>query len=204
LLHIDMRSAHSLHDLRHHLLNHCLALRSYRSEACSYEDLSLARHVQMPFVIPNTIGRSMMRTLLLTAALTLALPLAAQEPHPAAAQPAFKAHVLKHEELDKLLATPGKVLLIDVRRPDEVSTKGGFPVYLSIQAGDLEKSLDYIPKDRLIVTVSNHAARAGKAADLLSSKGYKVAGAIGSETYETEGGHAIVHIAPPAKAATAN
>ena len=124
---------------------------------------------------------------------------------PAEASPAkassSKAHVLKADELDKLLTTPRRLLLIDVRRPDEVSTKGGFPVYLSVQLDALEKSLPYIPKDRQIVTVSNHAARAGKAADLLAAHGFKVAGAVGSETYEAEGGHAVVRIAPPATSA---
>ena len=99
-----------------------------------------------------------------------------------------KAKTLTRAELDQLLATPDKVLLIDVRRPDEISTNGGFPVYLSIQIADLEKHLDAIPRDRIIVTVSNHAARGGKAADLLASKGFNVAGAVGAETYEKEGG----------------
>src|SRR6202020_384582 len=85
-----------------------------------------------------------------------------------AKEPASKAHVLTAAELDKALADPGKVLLIDVRRPDEVSSIGGFPVYLSIQAKELEHSLDWIPKGRTIITVSNHAGRAGKAADLLA------------------------------------
>jgi rhodanese-related sulfurtransferase len=111
--------------------------------------------------------------------------------------PASTAKVLTNAEFDKLLETPGKVLLIDVRRPDEISSNGGFPVYLSIQAGDLEKHLAEIPRDRLIVTVSNHAARGGRAADLLASKGFKVAGTIGAETYEADGGK-LVKIAAPA------
>jgi rhodanese-related sulfurtransferase len=98
-----------------------------------------------------------------------------------------KAKKLTRAELDQLLASPN-TLLIDVRRPDEVSSLGGFPVYLSIQAGDLEKHLSEIPKDRTIVTVSNHAARASRAADLLDAKGFKVAGAVGVEDYQTEGG----------------
>ena len=73
-------------------------------------------------------------------------------------------------------------------RPDEVSEIGGVPVYLSIQPGELEKSFAWIPKDRLIVTLSNHAVRAGKAADLLAAKGFKVAGAAGAQTYEQQGG----------------
>ena len=150
------------------------------------------------FFINNELGCFMIKSIAIAAALTLAFSAHAQN------APAFKAHVLSSAELDKLLATPGKVLVIDVRRPDELSAKGSFPVYLSVQAADLEKNLAYIPRDRLIVTVSNHAARAGKAADLLSAKGFKVAGAAGSETYEKEGGHNVVHIvAPPAKAATA-
>ncbi len=111
-----------------------------------------------------------------------------------------KAKTLTRAELDQLLATPDKVLLIDVRRPDEISSNGGFPVYLSIQIGELEKHLDAIPKDRIIVTVSNHAARGGKAADLLASHGFNVAGAVGAETYEKEGG-TLTRIEVPKKVA---
>jgi len=114
--------------------------------------------------------------------------------------PAFKAHVLTKSELEALLAQPEKVLLIDVRRPDEVASNGGFPVYLSVQVAELEKSLAWIPKDRTLVTVSNHAGRGGKAADLLASKGFKVAGTVGAQTYEQEGGK-IAHVAAPASAA---
>jgi rhodanese-related sulfurtransferase len=108
-----------------------------------------------------------------------------------------KAKVLTRVELDQLLATPDKVLLIDVRRPDEISSNGGFPVYLSIQAGELEKHLADIPRDRVIVTVSNHAARGGRAADILANNGFKVAGAVGAETYEAEGGKLVRVAAPP-------
>lgn len=106
------------------------------------------------------------------------------------AEPAwqYKTKKLDRAELDALLSKPGKVLVIDVRRPDEVSVKGSFPVYLSIQAKDVEKNLAYIPKGRTIVTLSNHAHRAGAAGDILSAKGFKVAGAAGSEDYEAQGG----------------
>src|SRR5258706_8203468 len=99
-----------------------------------------------------------------------------------------KAKVLNRPEFDELMSHPDRVLLLDLRRPDEVSTNGGFPVYLSIQIGELEKHLTEIPKDRTNITVSNHANRASRAADLLSSKGFKVAGAVGAQTYESEGG----------------
>jgi hypothetical protein len=52
--------------------------------------------------------------------------------------PPVQDKTLARAELDQLLATPDKVLLIDVRRPDEVSSIGGFPLYLSIQAGSLK------------------------------------------------------------------
>ena len=117
--------------------------------------------------------------------------------------PASKAHVLSKAEIDNVLANPGKFLVIDVRRPDEVTAIGGLPVYLSIQNKDLESSLAWIPKGRQIVTLSNHAGRAAKAAELLAAKGFKVAGAAGAQTYEQQGG-TIAHIqAPAAKTADA-
>ena len=114
---------------------------------------------------------------------------------------ASKAKKLTRAEFEELLSHPEQVLLIDVRRPDEITSIGGFPVYLSIQARDLEQHLSEIPKDRIIVTVSNHAGRASRAADLLASKGFKVAGAVGAETYGNEGGK-LVKIEPPKPAAT--
>jgi len=114
----------------------------------------------------------------------------------AAAAAASTTKKLSRAELDALLAQPEKVLVLDVRRPDELISVGGFAAFLSIQAADLEKQLRVIPKDRLIVTVSNHASRATKAADLLAKNGFKVAGAVGAQDYEGEGG-TLVKIAQP-------
>ena len=122
----------------------------------------------------------------------------AQQP---GADPASKAKILTRAEFDALLASPGRVLLIDVRRPTEIAQNGGFPVYLNIQAADLEKHLAEIPKDRPLIVVSNHAHRAGIAADLLASKGFKIAGAIGAQVYESEGGTIVKY--PPEKPAAA-
>ena len=53
------------------------------------------------------------------------------------------------------------------------------------------------PKDiRQIVTLSNHAARAGKSADVLAAKGYRVVGAVGVQLYEKDGG-TLTKIVPP-------
>ena len=103
---------------------------------------------------------------------------------------------LSRAEFDTLGTAPSRLLVIDVRRPDELIAIGGFPVYLSIQAADLAKELAYIPRDRAIVTVSNHAARASRAAELLKKEGFDVVGAIGAQDYEAEGG-TLVKIAPP-------
>ena len=117
-----------------------------------------------------------------------------------ASRPASNAKVLKRADIDALLAQPSSVLVIDVRRPDEIGSIGGFPVYLNVQAGDLEKRLPSIPKERVIITVSNHASRAGRAADLLQKNGFNVAGAAGAQDYEAEGGQ-LVKIAPRSAAA---
>lgn len=112
-----------------------------------------------------------------------------------------KTPELHRAAIDALLADPSHVLFVDLRRPDEISKIGTFPVYLNIQLADLEKDVAFIPKDRKIVTVSNHAARAGKAADFLSEKGFNVVGAVGSQHYEDEGGTIVKIVAPPPRQA---
>ena len=141
--------------------------------------------------------------------LNAALASAQQATAPVAAASAapvwkYKTKHLSVAEVDALLAKPEKLLVLDVRRPDELIQYGSFPVYLNVQNSELEKNLAYLPKDRVIVTVSNHAQRAGAAGDLLAAKGYTIAGAAGSEDYENEGGKAVRHIqAPPPRTAAA-
>ncbi|MGM9487896.1 rhodanese-like domain-containing protein [Ideonella sp. YS5] len=129
---------------------------------------------------------------------TTAIPAAPVASAPAADVWNYKTRRLDRSAVDALLAKPKQLVVIDVRRPDEVTAKGSFPVFLNVQAADLAQRLDYIPRDRLILTVSNHAHRAGAAGDLLASKGFKVAGAAGSEDYEAQGG-TITRIVPPVK-----
>jgi rhodanese-related sulfurtransferase len=109
---------------------------------------------------------------------------------------ASQAKVLNRAEIDTLLEKPDQVLILDVRRPDEIQTIGGFPVYLNVQIAELEKSLAFIPRDRTIIALSNHASRGGRAADILTKGGFKVAGAAGAEDYESQGGK-LVKITPP-------
>lgn len=110
-----------------------------------------------------------------------------------------KTVILTRAQFDQLLAKPEQLLIVDVRRPDEVTAIGGLPVYLSVQLADLENSIQWIPKDRKIVTVSNHAGRAGRAGDLLAAKGFNVVGRIGVQNYEADGGK-LTKIAPKAAA----
>ena len=141
----------------------------------------------------------MLTRLLILAAATTAMSAFATEPAaPAAARPKALAHELTRSEFEQLLTKPNELLIIDLRRPDELTRIGGFPVYLSIQSKDLEQQLDWIPKDRTNVTVSNHAARSGRAADLLTARGFKVAGLLGAQTYEEQGGKLTkIEVPPP-------
>jgi rhodanese-related sulfurtransferase len=128
-----------------------------------------------------------MKNAILTILLTAAVAFGQQTDNAKKARPS-QAKVLTRAEFDDLLAKPDQLVIIDVRRPDEVKDNGGFPVYLSIQLADLEKSLAWIPKERTVVTVSNHAARGGRAADILAKNGFKVAGTVGAQNYEEQGG----------------
>jgi rhodanese-related sulfurtransferase len=120
----------------------------------------------------------------------------------AAAAPSISSK-LSRNQLDGLLSYPDQVLIVDVRRPDEITSIGGFGAYLSIQARDLEANAAFIPRNRTIITVSNHAGRALKAADALLAKGFKVAGAVGAQDYEAEGGKLTRIAAPAPKVAAA-
>lgn len=115
----------------------------------------------------------------------------------AAEKPTYLTQKLNRQQVDGFLTYPDQVLFVDIRRPDEITRIGGFPAYLSVQLKDLEAGSVYIPRDRTLLLVSNHANRALKAGDELLKKGFKVAGAVGVQDYEAEGGK-IVRIAPPA------
>jgi rhodanese-related sulfurtransferase len=151
----------------------------------------------------------------LVLSLALAAPLARADNTPAAApapiaapaaapavtpanDPAYtyKTQRLNRAAVDAVLSKPEQALILDVRRPDELTKIGGFPVYLSIQSRDVQKSLGYIPKDRLIIVVSNRAHRAGAVGDILHGLGYNVVGATGVLDYQDEGG-VLTKIAPP-------
>jgi rhodanese-related sulfurtransferase len=109
----------------------------------------------------------------------------------ASAATASQVKTLTRADLDKLLAKPGSVFLLDVRNPQEIIDVGGFAGAVNIPVAQVEKRLAEIPKDRPVVTISNHAARASKAAAVLEAQGYHVAGAVGAQSYEAEGGKLV-------------
>jgi rhodanese-related sulfurtransferase len=161
------------------------------------------------------MSRTHRSAIALLSTLALSLPTLAQNAPPASSAPAqaasgpqpyvappwtYQTKQLTRNEVDRLLGEPKKLLIIDVRRPDELTKYGSCSVYLNVQAGDLPYALDLIPKERVLLLVSNRAHRAGAAGDLLTSKGYKVAGAIGSEDYREAGGN-IIKVVPRAPSA---
>lgn len=109
-----------------------------------------------------------------------------------------KVRELHQAEVDKLLETPEKVLVLDVRPPSEIAAQGAFTVYVNapiagtdVNAAGLEKHLGEIPKDRLIVTVAGTPDKALAAASVLASRGFKVAGGVSAPAYDKEGGKLV-------------
>ena len=153
--------------------------------------------------------KNLLSLLSLSLALSLSLGASLAHAQPAPAAPAsaaaynHKTPKLDRAQLDALLAKPEQLVIVDVRRPDELGRIGGFPAYLSIQAKDLAERAGYIPRERQVVTVSNHAHRAGAAGDLLAAKGFQVVGAVGVQDYEAEGG-TLQRVAAPAPRAAAS
>src|SRR5262245_50944023 len=111
----------------------------------------------------------------------------AQQGRTAAASAGYKE--LQRAEVDALLATPDRVLVVDLRIPSDIELQGAFPVFLSIPPSGrdarsgLEKHLGEIPKGRELIAVTTRASDAGQAAALLASRGFKLAGVVGSKAY---------------------
>lgn len=152
-------------------------------------------------LVRRTIGWTALGAALVLSSSPVLAQTAPKAPAAAAAPDPNAAPNLKKAQIDALLATPSKVTFLDVRRADEVSDIGGFPVFLNIQLADLDKYLAYIPKDRTIVVISNHAHRAVRAADTLKKAGFKVSGVVGVLDYADEGGVLVGKKPPPKPAA---
>ena len=87
-------------------------------------------------------------------------------------------------DIEQLLAERG-VLFLDVREPQEVQDLGTIPGYVNIPFLQLERRMGELPKDKLILTACNTGTgRAPRAAALLQTHGYKVAGFCGLRDYK--------------------
>lgn len=109
----------------------------------------------------------MTRLRFLFSSLGLAFAASAQEPK-----------LMDVDKLDTLLQE-GKVFLLDVRDPDELKSAGAVKGYVNIPLGDLEKRMDEIPKDKVIVTFCARGKRAALAGEKLNKAGYQVIGCSG-------------------------
>lgn len=76
-----------------------------------------------------------------------------QESTKADAPKAAAPHALTPDELAKYLETPDKVYFLDVRSKEEIEKLGSVKGYKHIPLSELEKRLNEIPKDKLIVTL---------------------------------------------------
>jgi len=100
----------------------------------------------------KVLSKLLMLLMILSSSLAFAAdPVKDEKKAPApAAEYKYKTPKLNRAQFDALLAHPEQLTIIDVRRPDELTKNGGFPVYLSIQAADVEKNLAFIPKIEIL------------------------------------------------------
>ena len=94
---------------------------------------------------------------------------------------------LTTEELEKYLEKKEGIFFLDVREPDEITKLGSVPGYFNIPIGQLEKRLNEVPKDKLIITMCNRGVRAARAEDILAKAGYKTIGSCGLTEYKEKG-----------------
>jgi rhodanese-related sulfurtransferase len=112
-----------------------------------------------------------------------ATPAAPAAPAGPQIQPMDESHRIQADQVDKLLAE-GKALLLDVREPKEREELGTIEGSVNIPIGQLEKRLNELPKDRLILTACNSGGRAARAAALLEKNGFKTIGFCGLKEYK--------------------
>lgn len=62
------------------------------------------------------------------------------------------AQEITPEQLEKYLENK-QVFFLDVRQPEEIKQHGSVPGYVNIPVGDLEKRMNELPKEKVIVTL---------------------------------------------------
>jgi len=120
--------------------------------------------------------------------LTLAVPLSAQDNTKSQeTKPAPAVKQLTTAELRDLLQQKDKYVFLDVRETKELEEFGTVKNHVHIPLGELEKRMNELPKNKVIVTMCQRGVRAGKAADLLVRNGFHVVGACGLTPLREEG-----------------
>ena len=89
---------------------------------------------------------------------------------PAGDQPQFKR--LTADELKAMIDGQEKMLLLDVREPQELEKLGALKGFVNIPLGQVGKRLGEVPKGTLIVSVCNRAVHAASAAGILHKNGH--------------------------------
>jgi rhodanese-related sulfurtransferase len=115
----------------------------------------------------------------------LAAAQTAQRKHPPVTQGATETSAV---ELSKELGQGQKVLVIDVRSPEEFAT-GHIPGATNIPIEELSRRIAEmkVPKDTTIVTMCEHGGRSSRAALELQKLGYKSSSFCKLESWKKEG-----------------
>lgn len=93
--------------------------------------------------------------------------------------------------LNKRLKDGEDLFLLDVREKGEY-TGGHIPGAVNIYVGELERKLDEVPSDRLIVSICSTGNRSGLGASILKRRGYRqVCNLIGGTTAWKEKGYPV-------------
>lgn len=90
---------------------------------------------------------------LVAAALAIAIPMSAQQKSSGTQASAPAAKQLTTDELRKYLEQKGKYVFLDVRETKELEELGTVKDHIHIPLGELEKRLNELPKDKLIITL---------------------------------------------------
>lgn len=79
---------------------------------------------------------------------------------------------VEHPADDYRRVVDARTQFIDVREPDEVAS-GTLPGTVNIPVGELADRLDELDRERRVVLLCRSGARSGRAAELLTSNGFR-------------------------------
>jgi rhodanese-related sulfurtransferase len=109
------------------------------------------------------------------------------------------AHQITAQELQEALGKDKKIMVIDVRSPQEFAT-GHIPGAVNIPIEDLARKLEdlKVPKDTTLVTMCEHGGRSSRAAVEMGKLGYKTTSFCTLDSWK-KGGYKIESDKPRAE-----